>query len=113
MRRRPPENVRLTTHAEVLTPAHPIWQPYLDGHKETPPGRLLREVLDETDGHYEVTLDLPDRFMVDVREAATKSTDATLAEVARTGQIWISLEHLRGLDPATRITYGCSLGPAD
>ena len=101
MTRQLPENVRLTTHAEVLTPDHPIWQPYLDGHKETPPGRRLREVLDDTDGLYEVTLVLPDRFMTDVRDAA------------RTGRIWISLEHLRGLDPDTRITYGCSLGPAD
>ena len=110
----PAENLRLTVHAEVLTPDHPIWQLFLNGSKETPPGRLLRDVLSDTGGQYEVTADLPDRFMVAVREAAAKSNDATLAEVARTGKIWISLEHLRGLDPeTTRITHGCTLGPAD
>ena len=111
MTHRPPESIRLTTYAEVLTPDHPIWQPYLTGSKKTPPGRLLGEVLDDTGGQYEVTAELPDRLMVDVRQAAAKSTDPTLAEVARTGRILISLEHLRGLDPDTaRIIHGCTLG---
>lgn len=114
MTHQPPENVRLTTYAEVLTPDHPIWQPHLNGSKKTPPGRLLGEVLNDTGGQYEVTADLPDRLMVDIREAAAMSTDTTLVEVARTGRILISLEHLRGLDPdTTRIIHGYTLGPAD
>jgi hypothetical protein len=108
------ENLRLVTHAEVLTPDHPIWQPYLNGSKETPPGRLLRDALNDAGGQYEFAADLPDKLIVDVRKAAAMSVDPTLAEVARTGKIWISLEHLRDLDPdATRITYGWTLEPAD
>lgn len=109
--RRPAEDIRLTTHAEVLTPNHPIWQAYLNGSKETPPGRSLGDVLNDTGGLYEMTLDLPDRFVVDICEAAAKSQDPLLVEVARTGQIWIPFEHLRGLDPNTRVSLGCSLGP--
>ena len=106
--------MQLTTYAEVLTPDHPIWQPYLVGSKKTPPGRLLRAVLAETGGRYEVTADLPEKFMAEIRQAAAESADPTLAGVAGSGMICISLEHLRGHDPeTTRIIHGCTLGPAD
>ena len=107
--------MKLTTYAEVFAAGHPLWQAYQDGFKKTPGRHLLRDVLTETSGRYETTADLPDRFLADVRrEIAAGSTDASLIDVARSGQVRISLEHLRGHDPATtRIVYGCTLGRTD
>ncbi len=106
--------MRITTYAEVFTPEHRLWQFYQEGLKRTP-GHLLGDVLKGTGGRYEVTADLPERFLTDVRrEIAAGSTDAALVDVARSGEIRISLEHLRGHDPATtRIVYGCTLGTDD
>lgn len=108
------DRLTITPYAEVFDSMHPHWQAYLDGIKKTP-GHLLRDVLAETGGRYEVVGDLPDRVLDDVRWGiAAGSTDPALAEVARSGEIRVSLEHLRDHDPdTTRIVYGCRLGPAD
>lgn len=60
-----------------------------------------------------MTADLPDRFLASVRrEMDSGSIDASLTDVARSGAVQISLEHLRGHDPeTTRIVHGCTLGP--
>ena len=110
----PADRLTITTYAEVFDAAHPLWQAYLDGVKKTP-GHLLRDVLAETGGRYEVTADLPDRVLAIVRRGiAAGSADPALAEVVRTGEIVVSLEHLRHHDPATtRIVYGIRLGPGD
>lgn len=106
--------MRITTYAEVFTPEHWLWQAHENGIKKTP-GHLLDDVLKETGGRYEVTANLPERFLTEVRSAiAAGSTDDSLTDVARSGEIRISLEHLRGHDPATtRIVYGCTLGADD
>ena len=106
--------MKLTTYAEVLTPDHRLWQFYEDGVKKTP-GHLLRDVLTETGGRYEVRADLPERILAQVRRAiAAGCTDTSLTGVVRSGEVRISLEHLRGNDPATtRIRYGCALSSDD
>lgn len=96
-----------TTYAEVLIDDHRFWEAYRNGSKSTPPGRPLRDVLADTDGRYEDTVDVPDRVMADLRRAAAVDpTDAALAAAAQSGKVRISLENLRGLDPDTPVVYG-------
>lgn len=106
--------MKLTTYAEVFTPEHRLWPFYKAGVKKTP-GHLLRDVLTETGGRYEVTTDLPERLLADVRRAiAAGCTDTSLTDVVESGEVRISLEHLRASDPATtRIVYGCALSSDD
>jgi hypothetical protein len=104
----------IKTYADVLTPEHEMHRAYRDNGISRTPGRLLSEVLAETGGRYEVMVELPERFLADVRREAETSDDAVVAAVARTGAMSISLEHLRGHDPATtRIVYGCDFTPAE
>lgn len=112
--------MKLTTYAEVFDANHRSYQLYKEGVKKSS-GHLLRDVLKETGGRYEVIIQLPDVFLRDVQRglvtaqklAATTSSqvDQLLSSAAATGTVRISLEHLRGLDPnTTKIVYGVALG---
>jgi hypothetical protein len=64
-------------------------------------------VLADTGDRYEDTVELAERVRVDVRRfAAADPTDADLAAVAQSGQVWISLENFRGLPLDTVVVYG-------
>jgi hypothetical protein len=101
--------MKFSTYAEVLTPDHPMAQAYAQGYKKNP-GTLLQDLLRQTGGRYEVTIELPLKFRDDLRRLATLTSDQNLSELATQKEIKVSLEHLRQHDPrTTRIVYGCSL----
>jgi len=99
--------MKFSTYAEVFTPDHPLWKAYQDGLKKTP-GHLLRDVLRETGGRYEVMTEVPRRLREKMLQVADLGADSELAAAANATWVPVSLEHLRGHDPdTTRIVYGC------
>ena len=102
---------RFSTYAEVLTPEHVQWVVHARGlgcGRE--PGVALREVLDRNGGRYETTLPMDDNTREQARICADVSGDEEMARVASLSEVTISLEHLRGLDPSTRIVCGYQFG---
>lgn len=100
-----------STYAEVLTPEHIQWEVHARGlgcGRE--PGHVLQEVLDRNGGCYQATMPLSDNIREQARICAEVSGDEDMARIASLPEITISLEHLRGLDPGTRIVYGYQLG---
>lgn len=111
--------MKLTTYAEVFGPDHPLWQAYVSGFKKTP-GHLLKDLLEETNGRYEVDTVLADVFLQQLREEVAKASarrqipDSAITAALASGRIVVPFEHLRGLDPeTTRIVYGCRFEPTD
>ena len=76
-----------------------VW-PGCDGG---PPGLVLAEVLRRTGGVYETMTPLHPRLRADIREVAELTSDAELLAIAELSEVPVSLAHLRGLDPQTRI----------
>jgi hypothetical protein len=102
---------RFYTFAEVLTPDHIQWEVHARGlgcGRE--PGLVLQEVLDRNGGRYETTLPIGERIREQARICARVSGDEEMAQIASLSEVTISLEHLRGLDPGTRIVCGYGLG---
>jgi hypothetical protein len=102
---------RFSTYAEVLTPDHIQWVVHARGlgcGRE--PGLVLQDVLDRSGGRYETTLPLADHLREQARICAEVSGDEDMARIAELPEVTISLEHLRGLDPGTRIVCGYELG---
>lgn len=103
---------RFYTFAEVLTPEHIDWEVRARGLGCGPePGLVLHEVLDRNGGHYEITMPMGERIREQARICAQVSGDEEIARIAGLSEVTISLEHLRGLDPGTRI--GCGYGLED
>ncbi len=73
------------------------------------PGELLGDILRRTGGSYETTFPLTPDFRRDIREAAELTSDAELRGIAGLSAVPVSLEHLRHLDPQTRIVLGVRL----
>ena len=73
------------------------------------PGELLGDILRRTGGVYEIEFPLTPDFRRDIREAAQLTADAELREIAERSAVPVSLEHLRQLDPLTRIVFGAQL----
>ena len=101
---------RFYTYAEVLTPDHIQWEVHARGlgcgHG---PGLVLREVLDRNGGRYETTMPMSDGIREQARICAQVPGDEEIARIASLSEVTISLEHLRGLDPGTRIVCGYGL----
>ena len=112
------------TYAEVLRPDHPMvknhraslsWRPSryrsaefeLDMRAE--PGVVLGDLLQRTGGAYETTIRLTPKFRDDIREMAELTADDELIRLAELPEVPVSLEHLRQLDPQTRIVVGYRL----
>jgi hypothetical protein len=74
------------------------------------PGLVLQEVLDRNGGRYETTLPMGERIREQARICARVSGDEEMARIASLSEVTISLKHLRGLDPGTRIVCGYGLG---
>jgi hypothetical protein len=90
--------VKFSTFAEVLTPDHP---------DAGSPGLLLKDVLAESGGRYEYHMVFAEGVKAHYRKWAAAASASEIANIAETGSITISLEHLRGLDPeTTRIVVG-------
>jgi hypothetical protein len=101
---------RFFTYAEVLTAEHIQWKVHARGlgcGRE--PGLVLREVLDRNGGRYATTLPLAENVREQARICAQVSGDEEMARIASLPEVTISLEHLRGLDPGTRIVCGYGL----
>jgi hypothetical protein len=73
------------------------------------PGLVLAEVLRRAGGAYETTMALAPQLRADIREVAELTSDAQLLAIAELSEVPISLEHLRGLDPQTRILLQAEL----
>jgi hypothetical protein len=112
------------TYAEVLSPDHPMmknykaattWRPsrYRPGEIEqamrAEPGVVLGDVLQRTGGAYETTTRLTPKFREDISEIAELISDDELLRIAELPEVPVSLEHLRHVDPQTRIVVGYRL----
>jgi hypothetical protein len=98
-------------YAKVLEPDDPSVRIYEAGLRTCPgqPGLVLADVLRQTGGVYETTASLAPRFRDDIREVAELTSDAELLAIADLAEVPVSLEHLRGLDPQTRIVIRTEL----
>jgi hypothetical protein len=102
---------RFYTYAEVLTPDHVQWEVHARGlgcGRE--PGLVLQDVVDHNGGRYQDTLPVPEQTREMARICAETSGDEEMARIAGLSEVTISLEHLRGLDPSTRIVCGFGIG---
>jgi hypothetical protein len=92
-------------YAEVLGPDDPAVRIYEAGFRTCPgePGHLLADVLRRTGGVYATTTPLSPSLRDDIRDVAELTSDADLLAIADLTEVPVSLEHLRGLDPQTRI----------
>ena len=102
---------RFYTYAEALTPDHVQWEIHARGlgcGRE--PGLVLLDVLDRNAGRYETTMPMADTTREQARICAEVSGDEEMTRIASLSEVTISLEHLRGLDPSTRIVCGYGLG---
>jgi hypothetical protein len=92
-------------YAKVLEPGDPAMLLHEAGLRGCPgePGLLLADVLRRTGGVYEITIPLTPQLRANIREVAELTSDAELLAVADLTEVPVSLAHLRGLDPQTRI----------
>ena len=92
-------------YAKVLEPDDPTMRIYKAGLRACPgePGMPLAEVLRRSGGVYQTTTPLIPHMRDDIREVAELTSDAELLVIAEMTEVPVSLEHLRGLDPQTRI----------
>ena len=112
------------TYAEALKPDHPLvkihkaaltWRPSryrpaeIERDMRAEPGVVLADVLQRSGGVYETTTRLTPKFREDIREIAELTSDVRLLEVAELDEVPVSLEHLRQVDPQTRILIGYRL----
>ena len=98
-------------YAKVLEPGDPAMRIYEAGLRTCPgqPGLLLADVLRRTGGVYETTIPLPPQFCDDIREVAELTLDLGLLAIADLTEVPVPLDHLRGLDPQTRIVIRTEL----
>lgn len=98
-------------YAKVLEPGDPAMRIYEAGLRTCPgqPGLLLADVLRRTDGVYETTTPLPPQLRDDIREVAELTSDPELLAIADLTEVPVPLDHLRGLDPQTRIVIRAEL----
>ena len=112
------------TYAEVLRPDHPLMKNYARATQARPsryrpaeieqamraePGVVLGDVLRRTGGVYETTTRLTPKSREDIREIAELTSDDELLRVSERPEVPVSLEHLRQVDPQTRIVVGYRL----
>ena len=98
-------------YAKVLEPGDPAARIYEAGLRTCPgqPGLLLVDVLRRTGGVYETTAPLPPQLRDDIREVAELTSDPKLLAIADLTEVPVPLDHLRGLDPQTRIVIRTEL----
>lgn len=102
-----------TTFADVLTTDSISWVAYTTGVTKNAPGVPIKEILQRTGGVYENRLEMSDAFREKLRTAGQLPGNEALLEIAEQPTVKISLEHLRGVDPNTRIIVGYGIEYAD
>ena len=95
-----------TTFADVLTTDSISWVAYTTGVKKSAPGVPIKEILHRTGGVYVNRLEMSDAFRGQLRAAGRLPGNEELLKIADLPTVNISLEHLRGVDPNTRIVVG-------
>jgi hypothetical protein len=81
----------------------------MDRDMRAEPGAVLADVFQRTGGAYETTVRLTPKFREVIREIAEVTSDDDLLGVAELAEVPVSLEHLRHVDPRTRILVGYRL----
>lgn len=94
------------TFAEPITADSVSWVAYIAGVTKNSPGVTIESILRRTDGVYEHKLQMRENFREQVRAVAQLTSDEELRKVADQTEVTISLEHLRDIDPETRIEVG-------
>jgi hypothetical protein len=94
------------TFAEPVTQESVSWVAYVNGVTKNPPGITIKSILDRNGGIYEHHLEMRQNYREKVRAVARLTGDRELMTVAGQADVAISLEHLRDLDPETRIEVG-------
>ena len=112
------------TYAEILRPDHPMmkirkatttWRPSrsrpaeIEQAMRAEPGLVLGDALQRTGGADKTTTRLTPKFREDIREIAELTSDDELLRIAEFPEVPVSLEHLRQVDPQTRIVVGYQL----
>jgi hypothetical protein len=100
---------RFTVYAEVLTSEHPQMKAFASGVKKKLPGQTLREILQRNGGAYEAKAYFTPGFREQIRQVAELTSDDHLLSIAEFPYVAVSLDHLRRVDPETRIVVGCLL----
>ncbi|HEY1324263.1 MAG TPA: hypothetical protein VGF32_28660 [Streptosporangiaceae bacterium] len=92
-------------YAKVLESGDPEMRIYEAGLRTCPgqPGLVLADVLRRTGGVYETMTPLLPQFRGEIREVAELTSDPELLAIADLTEVPVPLDHLRGLDPQTRI----------
>jgi hypothetical protein len=98
-------------YAKVLEPGDPAARIYEVGLRTCPgqPGLVLADVLRRTGGVYETTTTLSPQLRDAIREVAELTSDPDLRAIADLTEVPVPLEHLRGLDPQTRVVISAEL----
>jgi hypothetical protein len=98
-------------YAKVLEPDDPAMRIYEAGLRTCPgpPGQVLADVLRRTGGRYTTTTPLVPPLRDDIREVAELTSDPELLALADLAEVPVPLDHLRGLDPQTRIVIRAEL----
>ena len=98
-------------YAKVLESDDPAVRIYEAGVPTCPgpPGLALGDVLLQTGGVFEAMASLPPQLRDNIRKVAELTSDAGLLAIADLTEVPVSLEHLRGLDPQTRIVIRTEL----
>lgn len=98
-------------YAKVLEPDDPAMRVYEAGLRTClrRPGVMLADVLRRTGGVYQTTAPLSPRLRDAIREVAELTSDSDLLAIADLDEVPVSLDHLRGLDPRTRIVIRTEL----
>jgi hypothetical protein len=104
------EMAKFTAWARVLTPDDERMKEYEAGVIGKRPGLALKTLLEWSGGAYEYKMILPPGFRENLRKVAELTSDETLLAIARRGEFQLSLEHLRGADLQSLITFGARLG---
>jgi hypothetical protein len=73
------------------------------------PGVVLADVLQRTGGVFETTTPMTPTFREGIREIAELASDDQLLRIAELAEVPVSLEHLRQVDPQTRLLIGYRL----
>lgn len=90
-------------YAQVLAPDDQAMKMFAAGIKKKRPGEPLADVLERSSGRYETTLHFPPKFREELRQVGELTSDQHLLALAELTELPVSLEHLRGVDPQTRI----------
>jgi hypothetical protein len=99
----------MMNYKAVITSRPSRWPADIEQDMRVEPGVVLGDVLERTGGVYETTTRLMPKFREDIREIAELTSDDELRRASELPEVPVSLEHLRHVDPQTRILVGYRL----